>query len=227
MGHEETCVARVPIFAGLTPDQQMEVARFARPIRVAAGEALYAPGRPVSRLMVVHEGSVKISHISPAGIERIVRVLKPGDVAGESAFLTGRWPDHFAIAMTPAEMCVFDHDRLAALVRDLPDIALRMLQTLSTRLASAERLLAAITSSDVGARVAAYLLDLPAAPGSDGAVVVHLPMAKKDVASYLGTTPETLSRRLASLADDGVIRLGRGSEITITDVDGLSGRAVV
>src|SRR5690606_13690795 len=73
----------------------------------------------------------------------------------------GHRPDHFAVALEDSRMCVFDHRDLATLLRAYPDIGLRMLRTLSDRLASAERLLAAITSSDVMARVAAYLLDLP------------------------------------------------------------------
>jgi CRP/FNR family transcriptional regulator len=81
-------------------------------------------------------------------------------------------------------------------------------------------LLAAITSSDVSARIAAYLLDLPGGI-RDGVPTVWLPLAKYEIASYLGTTPETLSRRLAALAASGVIELHGRREVTILDIDGL------
>ena len=55
--------------------------------------------------------------------------------------------------------------------------------------------------------------------------MVRLPMAKKDVASYLGTTPETLSRRLADLVADGVVELSGRREVVILDADRLVERA--
>lgn len=215
MTHQDTCVGRVPIFRGLSPAQQGHVASFAHPVHAGAGDVLYAAGQPSSRLLVLHSGSIKISAMSHNGQEQILQVLGAGDVVGMSAFLAGRRPDHDAIALSRAELCVFDHADLQRLVSTYPDIALQLLHAVSERLASTERLLTAITSSDVGARVAAYLLDQPGIFQPDGSVVVQLPMAKKDIAAYLGTTPETLSRRLAALARRGVISVGAGRRIII------------
>lgn len=146
--------------------------------------------------------------------------MTDGDVVGERAFLTGHRPNDLAVALEEGRMCVFEHADLAVLLRDYPDISQRMLRTLSDRLSSVERLLAAITSSDVNARVAAYLLDLPGTM-RDGAATVRLPMAKQEIAAYLGTTPETLSRRLAALSASGLIELHGRREVTILDIDAL------
>lgn len=225
MGEDDLCVTRVPIFQGLTRQEQIDVARYARPTTVTKGETVYGPGRAVSRLLVMHSGRLKISYVAANGQEQILRTAADGDVVGERAFLTGHRPDHFAVALVDSRMCVFDHGDLAALLRDYPDIGLRMLRTLSDRLTSVERLLAAVTSSDVRARVAAYLLDLPASV-RDGVPVVSLPMAKKDVAAYLGTTPETLSRSLAALAAGGVIDLRGRRDVGILDAEALDRAAV-
>ena len=56
-------------------------------------------------------------------------------------------------------------------------------------------------------------------------MAVELPMAKKDVASYLGTTPETFSRRLRDLVDDGVVELAGRREVRILDAEALERRA--
>ncbi|WP_240641551.1 Crp/Fnr family transcriptional regulator [Nocardioides ferulae] len=218
-------MTRVPIFRGLPHEQQVEIAGFARPVVVAKGEVVYAAGEPQSRLLVMHAGRLKISHLTPSGQEQVVRTATDGDVVGERAFLTGERPDHFAVALEDSRMCVFDHADLADLLRSYPEIGRQMLRTLSDRLASAERLLAAVTSSDVTARVAAYLLDLPSSV-RDGVLTVRLPMAKKEVASHLGTTPETLSRRLAALARDGVIGLEGGRDLAILDPVALERAAV-
>ncbi|MFC3479199.1 Crp/Fnr family transcriptional regulator [Kocuria carniphila] len=168
----------------------------------------------------MHSGQLKVSHAAANGQEQILRTVTDGDVVGERAFLTGHRPNDLAVALEESRMCVFDHADLAVLLRDYPDISQRMLRTLSDRLSSVERLLAAITSSDVNARVAAYLLDLPGTM-RDGAATVRLPMAKQEIAAYLGTTPETLSRRLAALSASGLIELHGRREVTILDIDAL------
>ena len=159
MPEDDLCVTRVPIFQGLTRQEQLRVADFARPALAEKGEIVYAPGQPVSRLLVMHSGQLKVSHAAANGQEQILRTVTDGDVVGERAFLTGHRPNDLAVALEESRMCVFDHADLAVLLRDYPDISQRMLRTLSDRLTSVERLLAAITSSDVNARVAAYLLD--------------------------------------------------------------------
>ena len=98
---DDLCVRRVPIFQGLSPAQQREVATYARPTGVGSGEQLYAAGQAVSQLLVVHSGRVKISRLSADGHEQIVRVLEPGDFVGEAAFVDGTRPDHFAVALEP------------------------------------------------------------------------------------------------------------------------------
>ncbi|MFG2087403.1 MULTISPECIES: Crp/Fnr family transcriptional regulator [unclassified Spirillospora] len=225
MAEDDLCVTRVPIFQGLTRAEQIEVAGLARPVSVTKGETVLAPERGASRLLVMHSGRLKISHVAASGHEQILRTASEGDVVGERAFLTGHRPEHFAVALEDSRMCAFDHRDLSPLLHDHPEIGRRMLRTLSDRLASVERLLAAVTSSDVTARIAAHLLDLPA-DVRDGVPAVRLPMAKKDVAAYLGTTPETLSRSLAALSADGVIELRGRRDVVILDVEALDHAAV-
>lgn len=221
----EPCVGVVPLFAGLTPAQQAEVARFARPLKLAAGAFAFRVGEPRPRLFVVHEGRVKISQVSAAGRETILRVLGPGEVAGEVSFLTGAAPENDAVAMVPSGACVFEHGDLAVLVGRFPGIGVGMLRALGSKLASTERMLTALTSADVGARIAAYLLDCSASWDASGLPTVRLPMAKKDVASFLGTTPETVSRRLADFERDGLIRLLPGRNLMIMNPSRLAARA--
>lgn len=217
---DELCVARVPIFQPLSRDEQLDVASVARPVTVEKGDQIYAPGSREAQLMVVHTGQVKISRISVDGHEQIVRLLGPGDFVGESSFLTGSRPDHFASALESGSMCVFRHADLGRLLQEHPDVGIRMLQAVSRRLEETEQRLAAAVSGDVSTRLADYLLGLPA-EHVDGIMVVTLPLAKKDIASLLDTTPESLSRQLRRLTDARVIDQRRGREIALTDVDAL------
>ena len=216
----DTCLSRVPIFGALSAADQEAVAERAVPTRVDKGEVLYRAGQPVSQLTVVHHGRVRISRYGPDGHEQLIRVLGPGDFIGEAAFLSGERPDHWATAMAPSQLCVFRHADLAGLVAAHPSIGLGILTTISRRLTEAEGRLTALVSTDVDVRLADYLLDLPSRR-VDGVVRVHLPLAKKDVASLLDTTPETFSRTLTRLASDGLIALHGVRDVDLLDPEAL------
>lgn len=216
----DTCVSRVPVFASLSPDDRRRVAGLARPASLRAGEAAWSPDDDVARLMVVHTGRLKVVRVSADGSEQLVRVLGPGEFTGETAVFTGRRPDDHATALDGCRLCVFRHDDLEALIRTHPEIGLRMLATVSERLADTEYRLNALTSRDVESRLADYLLGLPTT-WRDGGAVVTLPLAKKDVASLLDTSPESLSRSLTSLAAQGLITVGPGRSVGLIEPDRL------
>ncbi|MDO5711533.1 MAG: Crp/Fnr family transcriptional regulator [Micrococcales bacterium] len=224
MGHRPgtSCVEIVPLFAGLSPQQQDEVGGFAHPIRRSRGELIHRPGEDVSDLLVVHRGRVAISHLAANGQDRLIRVLEAGEFAGESAFVTGSRPEHTATALTDVELCGFDHRDLRALVAQYPDIAVRMLHAVVSRLEETDKMVAEQSTADVEARLVGYLLDLPSHQ-VDGRITVRLPLARKDIASLLGTTPETLSRRLTGLARAGLLSV-HGRDVVITDPTGLAAR---
>lgn len=216
--HHDTCVSRVPIFRALTPDQQRVVASLARPATLPEGTSLHDIGRPLGELFAIHTGHVQVTHLAASGRRQLLRVVGPGGVLGEHAFLTGRAPDDIAETTEETVACVFRHADLAHLIGTYPAIAMGMLRSLSDQLADAERRLS-LGATDVTARVANYLLDLPATDAAHPGRV-HLPMAKKDVASWLATTPESLSRSLTRLSRDGTIRV-QGSAIDLLDPDRL------
>ena len=216
----DTCVSRVPVFANLSPHDQRRVAGLARPTHLGAGEVAYSADDDLAQLMVVHTGRLKIFRLSADGSEQIVRVLGPGEFTGETSVFTGRRPDDYATALDECRLCVFRHDDLETLIRTHPEIGLRMLSTVSERLSDTEYRLNALTSRDVEGRLADYLLGLPST-WRDGVAVVTLPLAKKDVASLLDASPESLSRALKSLAGQGLVTTGTGRSVSITDPDRL------
>ena len=220
----EPCVALVPLFAGLTPEQQADVATLARPVTVGPGETFVRAGARHAPLFVVHAGMVKLSRTTADGRSTTLQVLGPGEVGGETWLLTGERPDNDVVALEAARMCVFEPAALDTLVRTFPSVGVALLRSLAVRLHSAERMLAARTLADVGARLAAYLLDCPTTWGAGGAATAHLPMAKKDIATFLGTSPETVSRRLTAFEHEGLVEV-RGMDVEILDPVGLELRA--
>lgn len=220
----EPCVSLVPIFAGLTPEQQAEVATLARPVTVGPGETFVRAGDWQAPLFVVHTGMVRLARTDADGKSTTLHVIGPGEVGGESWLLVGERPASDVIALATSRMCVFEPGVLDTLVRRFPSVGVALLRALSVRLHSAERMIAARTLADVGARLAAYLLDCPTSRGAGGVTTAHLPMAKKDIATLLGTSPETLSRRLKALEREGTVAV-RGMDLDILDPVGLERRA--
>lgn len=217
----DTCVAQVPMFSTLSYDQQLAVARFAVPVKVRAGELAFAPGTARSKLFVLHTGRLRLVRVLPDGREQLLRIVDPGDFAGEEAFLGGAGAEYAVVAAVDSQMCVFEHKDLPALISTYPAIAMRVLQIVSTRLLDVERRAATLAVSDMSTRVADYLLGLPLQATSDGQYAVTLPITKREVASYLGMTPETLSRTFGRLRKLGAIATEADRTIQILDLDRL------
>lgn len=219
--HRLSCVSLVPLFADLGPEDRRRVAQVARTRAYARGEQVHRPGSG-SGLDVVHRGRVKVHRTSESGAEQLVRVLGPGEFFGETALLTGRDADSWAVALEPTEVCHVPSKGIATLLREHPEVALRMLGVLARRLDNAEQQLSSVTGESVARRIVDHLLGLAAESGSD---TFRLPTTKRDLASYLGTTPETLSRRLRSLEDAGLLRLGPRGLVELRDREGLRAAA--
>jgi len=215
------CVSRVPIFAGLSLAEQLEVHELARPRRVAGGDVLYAEAHGASSLFVVNRGGLRLSRSNRDGAEHLLRVLGPGDFVGITPFLTGSPADHTATATGSTELCEFRHADLPALLERFPQIGAAMLGALAEQLARTEDRLVAQTLEPVERRVADYLLALPTGPDPRG-LRLTLPMSKKDVASYLGTSPESFSRSLRALARAGVIETDGARDVVVLDSFALS-----
>jgi len=218
---EDNCVRRVEIFSGLTEKQQDLVATMARPRLFSDGELIHSAGEQTGTMFVVHTGKVKVSRLLPSGRKQLLRVVKPGDTLGEYALLTGSTQPEEAEAIDDVRLCVFFHEDLKNLIERYPAIAHRMLRTLGQRLSHTEHRLTLNTQS-VDVRIADYLLQQPLIRDVDATTTmrVRLPLNKKDIASMLGTTPESFSRALGRLRTKGLIDID-DHVVTLRDPDGL------
>lgn len=104
-------------------------------------------------------------------------------------------------------------------MKEKPAISFKILAESSKRLKDAEKTIERLSSQDVEKRLSSYLLEQVEHETSSH---IKLPMSKKDLASYLGTTQETLSRRLASFEEEGMIKQTGQRKIKILDLDVLN-----
>ncbi len=215
--HRYHCVSLVPVFATLSEENRHRVAAVARTRHYDAKEMVFVPGdRP--GLHIVHRGQVKTYRLTNAGGEQLVRIVGPGDFLGETALFTSIEADDFAEAIQPSEVCSIGRDGMHELLEHSPGVALDLLEAVAGRLHVAEQQLSSMSGLSVGERLARHLLEQSHAAGTSK---YRLASTKKDLAAHLGTTPETIGRRLAMMQQRGLVRLGPGRTVEILDADGL------
>lgn len=206
-------VAGIGLFSGLGPKELASLSGIAEPRTYSRGRDIFFAGEPAQGFFSVASGKVRIYQTSLAGKEHILHVFGPGEVFAEVAVFSGGVYPASAQAMEDGDCLFFPRDRFRRLLAEDPDLAMNMLGLLSLRLRQLVKKLEDISLREVPARLAAHLLLLRAGSG-DRALPLDLP--KGQLAAYLGTIPETLSRVLRRFSDEGIIALA-GNSVEILD----------
>jgi len=206
------CIEQVPIFGSLSSGEKMEIAEIASSRSFEKGEMIYTAGDEGGTLFVLHTGRVKLFRLNASGKEQVLRLVEPGEFMGELSLFSSLPLTDNAVALEKTTMCILQGQRLKELMAKYPSIAFKVMDELSRRLEKAENRIEDISLSSVTKRIASALLEL-----SGGKQEILLPMTKGDLASQLGTTQETLSRKLAALQEEGLIELKGHRRITIKD----------
>ena len=215
-----SCAAGVPIFQALSAAGMEELGKAMRHRVFDRGDVVVAAGDPVSHLIVVASGRLKLVHTTARGREQVVRQLGPGEFLGEMALFTEAHHEGDLIAMEETHVCMIAREGVQAILRKYPAVALAFVEALAWRLAEAERLIGDLGLRDVGQRLAAELLRL-AGPEAQDMAEVRLPVPWSELALQLGTTPESLSRRLKVLVQQGLVEQLSGRTVRLRDLDRL------
>lgn len=209
---------RISFFEGLSGPQQAEMFAIGVTRRVEKGQTIFIDGDKATGFYIILAGKVKIYKLAPEGKEQILHVFGPGEPFGEvPTFANAFFPAH-AEAVEKTELLFFHRESFIRQIRQDPDLAMGMLAILSRRLLHMTKLVESLSLQNVSTRLAAYLVRL--SEDQKQAATVQLDMNKGQLASYLGTVPETLSRALNRLTSQNLIKV-QGRRITIYDRAGL------
>lgn len=215
----ESCISLVPIFNHLEKEQMDEIMAVTHSVLYKKGENIYSAGDKSDSLYIVGAGRVRIYRLSESGKEQLLRILHPGDFTGEFALFSETIHEEYAEAMEKTNVCTMKRSDLQDILLKYPSISLRILSEFSKRLEQSEKQTTRFATEKVETRIALFLTECIDAESHSNEFV--LPMSKKDLASYLGTTPETISRKLYELEDAGYIKQKANRKIEILDLDGL------
>ncbi len=218
-GYHENCVASVPIFNHLEKSQMDEIMTVTHSISYKKGEIIYRAGDQSNSLYIVNQGRVRIYRLSESGKEQLLRILNPGDFTGELALFNDSIHEAYASAMLDTSVCTVKGSDFQNLLLKYPTIALKVMAEFSTRLEKVEKQTTRLATEKVDTRIALFLAECIDNASNNNEIT--LPMNKKDLASYLGTTPETISRKLLEFETLGYIKQMSNKKIRILDLESL------
>lgn len=194
------CLLKVQVFKDLSESRLKAISDLIEPKHYHVDEAIYLEGDVIKTLGVIHRGSIKLRKLNEDGKERILSILYPGDYFGESSLLRSKESQYDIVAIEESAICTIDLDAFRVLMTRDETMMLSMMDSLIQRIANRDDLVIAESLVPAKDRVLKALQHYANQEGS-----IRLPLSKKDLASSLGITPETMSRAINALIREGKI----------------------
>jgi CRP-like cAMP-binding protein len=224
---------RVWLFAGLDDAELASIAAVSRERSCQKGEVLVRQGDTSGDLFSVLQGRLKVGSVAGEGEEVLLSVVGPGDVFGEIALLDDEPRSATVVAVEPCRLLIVPRASFRPLLRELPTLALRLLQILAGHVRRLSARTEDAAALDVRARLAKTLLDLAGRFGVEGArgrVRITLRLSQQDLGRMVGATREMVNKCLREWASRGVINSANGlivilSRARLRKIAGLPARS--
>jgi CRP/FNR family transcriptional regulator len=205
-------LTRVPVFAALAEEELTRVAEVAVPRHFDTGEIVFREGDESRTCYIVRSGHARAVREHPDGRSITLANFGPGDIFGELAMFDDERRSATVETLENTEVIAILGGDMRRLLRQHPDIAVKLLAALGSRLRDTNERLTRQSFQTVQSRVASVLVQLVAAARSEGAVGgdVLITSTQADLAQLAGSSRESASRFLAVLERAGIITQGRG-----------------
>ncbi len=195
-------ISRSSLLEAVPPDVLDRLVNGNAHMALAKGEMLFEEGDPAMACYVILAGWIKLVRTDSEGHETVVEVFSKGDCFAEAAaYVSGKYPVS-AEAVTGVRLLRVDSQRIHDEILSKPQVAFSMLASMSRRLHRLVDQIEQIKARNATERLASFLLGLSGQ--NEGRAVFELPFSKVLIAARLGMTPESLSRTLNQLRDQGV-----------------------
>lgn len=200
---------------GLPAADIAAIGSFVIPKHLAKGDYLFREGDRAEGFYIVQKGAIKIHRVNAAGKEQVIYLFRPIESFAEATLATeGGYPAD-ARATEETTVLLVPKTDFIELLRKQPELALRMLGSMSQHLRVLVGLLDDLMLKDMETRLANWLIKRCPRPLGGAPAVVKLDRTKRVLAAEMGTTSETLSRTLAKFRDKKLLHV-KGNAITVT-----------
>lgn len=222
--HRLRALAKIPLFAHLSPRTLHLLAQRVVRRHLEPGEVIFSEGQACEELHVVEAGLVKLYKVSKDGREQVLATHGPGQTLSELPMIDGESHPFSAAALVKSTLWVIGTKTLETLCRSEPDCARHMLSIVVGRLRTALDTIEELSFSPVRVRLAAYLLRTASDRSLQDGSVIQLPN-NQVIAAHVGTVREVVSRNLGRLQIKGIIRIS-GRTIQVLDANLLAREAL-
>jgi len=202
------------LFTGLPADDLADVVGITLVKSLEKDEYLFREGEPARGFYVVQKGAINVHRVNAVGKEQVIRIFRAGESFAEATLATATGYPADARAVESSQVLLVQKEGFVALLRDQPELALRMLAGMSLHLRTLVGQLEDLTLKDVETRLANWLVKRCANPDSGQPVMIQLTVTKRVLAAELGTVSETFSRTLAKFREQGLIEV-KGKTIKV------------
>jgi len=199
MFNTKSFLSHVFLFEALSEKELEELTFFCSPKKILKDELLFSKGQIVDSFYIVAYGKIKIFRLSPNGDENLIHIQREGDLIAEAAiFDDERYPAN-AQALEESLLVKISADHFKNILKTNPHLCFKIMSAYAKRLRLFAKKIQDLSLNDIKGRLANFLLT------ESEKNIVTLSMSKKDLASSLGTIPETLSRTLLFFKKNNLI----------------------
>ena len=188
-----------------------------------AGQSIFMQGHSSLGVYFILEGTVGIRRSDSLGNSTLLRLVEAGQTIGHEAYFSGGFHSDSATALTTCRIYFVEKNIMDEIKASSPALAEQFLQRMASDMQGADLSRVEFIHLQVRARLAQLLLTLRKHHGTvddAGNLRIKLPMSRRDMASAIGTRPESLSRAIRALQNSGTAKF-KGKHVIVRDLDDL------
>ena len=219
-------LSMVDILGPLSDEQLEDLAKRSPDTFLDQDDILYTPKEGTERLFVLKKGRVQVYEVNGEGEEITLSVVEDGNVFGEMALTGQSLKGLYVRALTPSTVVSLRREDVEELIRNNPEVGLRLVRDLAERLHDSEARYADVVGKDVPARLATLILTLVDSEGVVSSESLRIPThyTHEQLASMIGCKRVAVTRAFRKLEEGGAVEL-KERRIVVKDMDALKGLA--
>ena len=210
MSDQIFCLSGIKVLQDLTDEEIAEISSGVKEAEYNAGEIIYIPSESEGKIFFLREGEVDIYQKAASGKKFIISTMEPGDMFGDITLVprSTEGGGNFAKAATKTKVCVVDKVEFMDYLQRKPQIAYRIIEELSTRLATTESKVRDLALNNVTIRLLNELTRLADQYGQtqDNETIIKKRFTHEELAERISATRETVTKVINDLEKKKFIR---------------------